>query len=141
MEKKKNAKTEWKGLWNNREGVYSGQVIKKSDIPDYARLIVRYNKYYDKDSNRPRFVYCFANGDAAKAITMKVDKEEYKETVNLKEKAEELAEVMREGNRNASIMRLPSESQAIMNDLIMQAISLVEEITGEEWCFSCLSYD
>lgn len=69
----KNEKTTWEGLWFQREGLYNGKVIKKADIPTYARLIVRYNKYYDKDTKRPRFVYCFANGDAAKAITMKRD--------------------------------------------------------------------
>ena len=72
-----NEKTNWQGLWSQREGVYSGQVIKKSDIPTYARLIVRYNKFYEKDSNRPRFVYCFANGDAAKAITMDISHDDY----------------------------------------------------------------
>ena len=72
-----NDKTNWLGLWNNREGVYSGQVIKKADIPPYARLVVRYNKFYEKDSNRPRFVYCFASGDSAKAITVKKTHEEF----------------------------------------------------------------
>lgn len=74
---KNNEKTEWMGLWNNRQGVYSGQIIKKADIPNYARLIVRFNKFYEKDGNKPRFVYCFASGDAHKAVTM--DSEEYRE--------------------------------------------------------------
>ena len=82
-------KTNWYGLWNNREGVYSGQVIKKSDIPAYARLIIRYNKYYEKDSNKPRFVYCFASSDAEKAITIETSKDEY---ITLSE-AEELTEM------------------------------------------------
>ena len=70
-------KTQWLGLWRHRDGVYSGQVIKKSDIPAHARIIIRYNKYYDKDSSSPRFVYCFASGDAAKAITIECSKSEY----------------------------------------------------------------
>lgn len=63
-------RTNWNGLWKNREGVYSGQTIAKKDIPPYSRLIIRYNKFYEKDSNLPRFVFCFANGEASKAITM-----------------------------------------------------------------------
>ena len=63
-------RTNWNGLWKNREGVYSGQIIAKKDIPPYSRLIIRYNKFYKKDSNLPRFVFCFANGEASKAITM-----------------------------------------------------------------------
>lgn len=65
-----NEKTEWKGLWRNRAGVYSGQVLKKADIPKYARLIVRKNRFYDADSNRPMFVYTFAQGEASDAITI-----------------------------------------------------------------------
>lgn len=70
-------KTQWLGLWKNRQGVYSGQVFKKADIPPYSRLIVRYNKFRDANSNRPAFVYCFASGDAADAITIEVTKSEY----------------------------------------------------------------
>ena len=56
--------TKWQGLWaQERQGYYSGQVIKKSEIPKYTRLILRYNKFYEKDSNRPRFVYCFADSE------------------------------------------------------------------------------
>lgn len=65
-----NERTEWKGLWRNRAGVYSGQVLKKADIPKYARLIVRKNRFYDADSNRPMFVYTFAQGEASDAITI-----------------------------------------------------------------------
>ena len=63
-------KTSWQGLWKARKSVYRSQVIRKKDIPPFARLIVRYNKFYSADSQRPRFVFCFANGEAEKAITM-----------------------------------------------------------------------
>lgn len=129
-------KTQWQGLWYQREGVYSGYVIKKADIPKKARLILRYNKYYDKDSNKPRFVYCFANGDSADAITMQVEHEEYVSIEDLTSKIEELAEIMRDGNHNADSLSLPSESQASAEYLMKKAIELVEEITGEEWNFS-----
>lgn len=129
-------KTQWQGLWYQREGVYSGYVIKKADIPEKARLILRYNKYYDKDSNKPRFVYCFANGDSADAITMQVEHEEYVSLEDLTSKIEELAEIMRDGNHNADSLFLPSESQASAEYLMKKAIELVEEITGEEWNFS-----
>ena len=129
-------KTQWQGLWYQREGVYSGYVIKKADIPEKARLILRYNKYYDKDSNKPRFVYCFANGGSADAITMQVEHEEYVSLKDLTSKIEELAEIMRDGNHNADNVFLPSESQASADYLMNKAIELVEEITGEEWNFS-----
>lgn len=55
-------RTNWNGLWRNREGVYSGQVIAKKDIPPHSRLIIRYNKFYDSNKpNSPRFVFCIEN--------------------------------------------------------------------------------
>ena len=83
-------KTKWEGLWQQREAIYSGKVIKKADIPPYSRLIVRYNKYYEKDSNKPRFVYCFASGDAAKAITLEIERDEYVAIGELEDELEEL---------------------------------------------------
>lgn len=73
-------KTKWQGLWYNGHGVYSGQTVKASDIPKHARLIIRHNKYWDKESNRPRFVWCFASGDEAKAITL--DPEDYHSVID-----------------------------------------------------------
>jgi len=68
--------TKWQGLWaQERQGFYSGYVIKKADIPKYTRLVVRYNKYYEKDGNKPRFIYCFADseGYASKCVPLEVD--------------------------------------------------------------------
>ncbi len=56
--------TKWKGLWaQERVGFYAGQVIAKKDIPKYTRIVLRYNKFYEKGGNRPRFVYCFADSE------------------------------------------------------------------------------
>lgn len=83
-------KTQWLGLWQTRQGVYAGQTIKKTDVPGYAKLIVRYNKFYEAGSNKPRFVYCFATGSAAKAITLEITAEEYKTLLELEEENESL---------------------------------------------------
>ena len=64
-------RTEWLALWRNRQGVYSGQVFKKKDIPPHSRLIVHYNKFYNSaNPHSPRFVFCFASGEVSEAITM-----------------------------------------------------------------------
>lgn len=70
-------RTKWEGLWQQREGVYSSKTIRKMDIPKYAKLIIRYNKYYEKGCNKPRFVYTFAQRESANAITLKIEKDEY----------------------------------------------------------------
>lgn len=85
-------KTEWEGLWKQRDGVYSSYVLKKEDIPPYSKLIVRHNKYYEKDSTKPRFVFCFANGDSEKAITLKTEKEDFISMIEMLEKIKELEE-------------------------------------------------
>ena len=73
--------TKWMGLWaQERQAFYAGQVIKKTDIPKYTRIVLRYNKYYEKDSNRPRFVYCFADSEGyeSKCVPVEYDEESEK---------------------------------------------------------------
>ena len=89
-------KTNWQGLWKQRDAIYSSYVLKKSDIPKYSKLIVRYNKYYEKDSTKPMFVFCFANGDSVKAITMETTEEEFLTIQEMKERIEELEEQIEE---------------------------------------------
>ena len=71
--------TKWMGLWaQERPAFYAGQVIKKADIPKYTRIVLRYNKYYEKNSNRPKFVYCFADAEGyeSKCIPIEYDEDE-----------------------------------------------------------------
>lgn len=128
------ATTKWMGLWaQERQGFYAGQVIKKSDIPANTRIVLRYNKFYEKDGNRPRFVYCFADaeGYADRCVSMEEGK-------NITSTVNELAETLREAN-NCPMM-LPSESQERARMLMDKAIELVEELTGEEWRFEYLTF-
>ena len=123
--------TKWQGLWaQNREGFYAGQVIKKSDIPKYTRIVMRYNKFYEKDGNKPRFVYCFSDSEGYEDKCVKV---EYAESVRAK--VDELTETLREAKNNANELRMPSESLAVAKALYEKAVSIVEEITGEKWDF------
>ena len=48
----------------------------KSDIPKYTRIVLRQNKFYEKDSNRPRFVYCFADSEGYEAMCVPVETKE-----------------------------------------------------------------
>ena len=90
-QKGKDKQTEWYGLWKNG-GVYSGYTIKKEDIPPYSKIVLRFNKFYKKDSGRPRFQYCFANGDAAYALTVELSDEEAETIGALKARIKELEE-------------------------------------------------
>ena len=128
--------TKWQGLWRqDREGFYAGQVIKREDIPKHTRIILRYNKFYEKDGNRPRFVYCFADSTGYEDKCVPVEYEN-----SPAQKITELAEIMREGNRNADVMRLPSDSMSAAASLYDRAIEIIEDLTGVTWDFSYLSY-
>ncbi len=71
------ATTKWLGLWQQeRQGFYAGQVIKKGDIPKYTRLVMRFNKFYEAGSNKPRFVYCFADSTGYEDKCVPVEWEE-----------------------------------------------------------------
>lgn len=56
-------KTKWQGLWKQKEALYISETIRREDIPENAKLIVRYNKYYQKDSSKPNFVYRFVEDE------------------------------------------------------------------------------
>jgi len=72
------ATTRWNGLWaQERQGFYAGRVIKKSEIPKYTRIVMRYNKFYEADTNRPRFIYCFADSEGYedKCVPLELDED------------------------------------------------------------------
>ena len=60
-------RSKWFGLWNNQIGHYMiSQPIQIDSIKEFTesdnfRLIIKKNKYYSKDSNKP--YYCFAIGN------------------------------------------------------------------------------
>ena len=66
------------GLWARRQGWYISKPISKKELLDLMgdteqiNLILRYNKFYEKDSNRPRFVFSFASVQAADDITEEI---------------------------------------------------------------------
>lgn len=121
--------TKWDGLWaQEREGFYAGRVIRKKDIPAYTRIVLRYNKFYKKGTNKPRFVYCFADSEGYESKCVPIEYED-----SLQEKVDRLAEILREGHCAPCV--LPSQSQARAQALFEEAIKVVEELTGEEWRF------
>lgn len=123
--------TKWQGLWaQDRAGFYAGPVIKKSDIPKYTRIVMRYNKFYEAGTNRPRFIYDFADATSYKDKCVEIEYED-----SLQSKVDKLKKILASGHDGSEYRMLPSESQARAAQLQEEAIALVEEITGEEWDF------
>ena len=69
--------TKWGGLWEQkRKGMFAGKVIAKKDIPAHTRIILMKNRFYEKDSDKPRFIYCFADSEGYKSKCVHVEIEE-----------------------------------------------------------------
>ena len=70
-------KTTWMGLWNTRPAVYRSKAITKKQIqelPAKTRIVLRENKFHkSNDDGTPRFVFCFADGEASEAISFEME--------------------------------------------------------------------
>ena len=68
-------KTKWEGLWgqNTRTGFYISKTYSKKNLPDRFKVVLRYNKFYEKDSRKPRFIFSLAESDAANAIVFDIE--------------------------------------------------------------------
>lgn len=133
--------TNWTGLWWHPEyNGFSSAVIDLSELRKFKgkiRMLMRKNKFYNGgENNRPNYNFCLKDADSPVFETLEVSEDEE----DLFTKIEKLREIMRAGNANADVLRLPSESRAEAAALMQEAISLVEDITGEKWEFSFLSF-
>ena len=69
-------KTKWEGLWNTRQAVYVSKPFTQKQVkemPKKFRLVVRYNKYYQSDSGRPKFVFSLMDADEAEAFAFEFE--------------------------------------------------------------------
>jgi len=135
--------TNWQGLWWHPEyNGFSSANINLAQLKEFkgnVKLYVRKNKYFNNGENgRPNYCFCFKDADSETFQELEVMDDDYK--TELEEKIEELAEIMRDGNRNGDLMMLPSDSQSCANNLMRRAIDLIEEITGERWEFSYITW-
>lgn len=91
-------RSKWFGLWNNSENHYMvSQPIKIDDLKDFTesdsfRLILKKNKFYEKDGNRPYYNFAIGNcwGSAYNKITSK--DMQYNDLESVKEELEEMSE-------------------------------------------------
>lgn len=132
--------TNWEGLWWHPEYCgFSSASINLSKLKQFkgnVRLYVRKNKYFNGGENgQPNYRFCIKDAKADVFHAMEI--EDYTDTIS---KVRELAEIMRAGNANGDVALLPSESVSRANQLMKEAIDKIEEITGEKWDFSYITY-
>lgn len=133
--------TSWEGLWWHPEyNGYSSAAISLADLKKFkgkVRLYVRKNKYYSGGENgRPNYHFCLRDANSETFQTLEVEEDRS----NLQAKINRLKEVLQEAAINGEKMMLPSESAANAKAYMEEAISIVEELTGEKWEFPFLSW-
>lgn len=106
-----------------------------------VRMTIWQNFNRNEDTNQPYFFGLVNNHfDFDEDVYGDELDTSYKDLLRMQELVEELADVMRQGNSNADHMMLPSESRARMNELFEEAYRIIEELTGEKWNFTCLTW-
>ena len=133
--------TNWCGLWWHPEyNGFSSAPLNLAQLKKFkgtVRLYVRKNKFFNNGENgRPNYTFCLkdANADIFTDIGFADDLSKQSALIT------RLAEIMRDGNRNADMPDLPSASQARAQRLLEDAIEVIEELTGEVWEFSFLTW-
>ncbi|MBP5461919.1 MAG: hypothetical protein J6Y20_07330 [Lachnospiraceae bacterium] len=132
--------TNWLGLWWHPEYCgYSSAAIDLSQLRKFkgkVRLLMRKNKFLNGGENgRPNYTFCLKDCDSPTFEAVDVEDDD-----GIMAKVERLREVMQAGQRNADVCMLPSESAENARSLMAEAISIVEEITGEKWEFSFMTF-
>ena len=70
-------RTKWEGIWYSaaKHGLYMSQPFKKTEIEqaiknvgEYGRIILMNNKYWKKNTNRPRYVFSIVNAEGVERI-------------------------------------------------------------------------
>ena len=126
------------GFWKRkgRKGFTSSPICyKDSETP--VRMLLMKNPYPDKEKNRPDYIAYLSRDiefSELEEADFGGDRFYYDDKLN------KLAEIMREGKRNGDVMALPSESAANAQKLYRDAVEIVEELTGEKWEFSFITY-
>ena len=132
--------TSWAGLWWHPEySGFSSEALDLSQLRKFkgkVRLYMRKNAYYNNGENgRPNYCFCLKDSNSEAFNQLEVEDDD-----SIFAKIERLREIMRAGNTNADRMMLASESQARADDLMREAVALIEDITGESWEFSYITY-
>ena len=73
-------RTKWQGLWYHPESYsYTSATLNLADIKSFkgnVRIIVKKNKFYEKDSNKPNYVFMLVDSDSEKYSLWEVEDDE-----------------------------------------------------------------
>lgn len=139
MEKFSDCHTRWEGLWYHPENHnYTSAALNLASLKDFkGNCRVRMIKNRFKGEGKPTYLFTISSLTEDKDIE---EIEIQQSEPSIADQIAELAEVMRQGTINGNRINLPSESQATAASLYKRAISIIEEMTGEKWDFSYVTW-
>ena len=122
----------WIGLFAipDKPAFYKTKPISKASLETDGdfRILLRKNKYYEKDSGKPLYVLTFEDANS-KYNSLAV--EENLGASNA-EKIAEIKSLIRKGNADCIKRRTPSESYDVACDYYTRLLNLVSDLTGEK---------
>ena len=89
--------TDLLGLWKSEETQwYSSETIKKAELAKMAellkpeiRIVMRKNKFYEKGTNRPQYIFAFADSESAANKTILYSNDDWQEIGSLAARIED----------------------------------------------------
>lgn len=122
-------KTEWLGLWESgTSDTYTSKAFPKKDVQSLLKgkgerklLMVRKNRYWSKGSNRPKFVFCFADCNSARMdVDVKNSIKNHEFTFEEVVKVEDALDIAR-------ALLHSHDSGGSLDDLVIEAEGLLNE--------------
>ena len=117
-----NKRTDWLGLWYHKESLsYSSQAINLSALRKFKgniRLYVKKNKYYEKDSGRPNYVFIIADANGERFTEPSVVDDDYGYWVNGSENNGLLADGVDLDDEYVSLEDAVKIAQGLVDDCV-----------------------
>ena len=140
MEKFSDCHTRWEGLWYHPESHnYTSAALNLASLKGFKGTCrLRMYKNLKKGDNQPTYLFTISSTSEDEVEELEIQRNEHEPS--LEDKVAELKEIMRRGSINGNRIELPSVSQSNAAHLMGRAIDIIEEITGEKWDFSYITW-
>ena len=140
MEKFSDCHTRWEGLWYHPENHnYTSAALNLASLKGFKGTCrLRMYKNFKKGDTQPTYLFTISSTSEDDVEKLEIRHSEHESS--LADKVAELKEIMRQGSINGNRIELPSVSQANAESLMKRAIDIIEDMTGEKWDFSFVTW-
>lgn len=141
-EKFSDCHTRWEGLWYHPENHnYTSAALNLASLKGFkGKCRIRMFKNRRKGDGQPTYLFTISSLTEDDSDVEEIEVKYNEHEPSLADKVAELKEVMRQGSVNGNRIELPSVSQANAECLMKRAIDIIEDMTGEKWDFSFVTW-